>query len=225
MRLLLVEDNPKLLRSIRRGLGAEGYAVDVATDGETALVQAGVWDYDGVILDLMLPIRDGFDVCRSLRQRGSWVPILMLTARDGVDDRIMGLDAGADDYLAKPFDFGEFLARVRALVRRAPQERAARIVRGDLVLDPATRDVLRGGEAIELTPREFAILEYLARRAPQVVSRTELLEHVWDANFDGSTNVVDVHVGRLRHKLHRPSDRDSVIQTVRGVGFILDVPS
>jgi two-component system OmpR family response regulator len=225
MRLLLVEDNPKLVRSISRGLRAEGYAVDVATDGEAALIHAGVWEYDGVILDLMLPIRDGFDVCRSLRQRESWVPILMLTARDGVDDRITGLDAGADDYLAKPFDFGEFLARVRALVRRAPQERATRIVRGDLVLDPATREVLRGAAAIELTPREFAVLEYLARRAPQVVSRTELLEHVWDANFDGSTNVVDVHVGRLRHKLHRPSDRDSVIQTVRGVGFILDVPS
>ena len=225
MRLLLVEDNPKLVRSISRGLRAEGYAVDVATDGEAALIQAGVWEYDGVILDLMLPIRDGFDVCRSLRRRGSWVPILMLTARDGVDDRITGLDAGADDYLAKPFDFGEFLARVRALVRRAPQERATRIVRGDLVLDPATREVLRGAATIELTPREFAVLEYLARRAPQVVSRTELLEHVWDANFDGSTNVVDVHVGRLRHKLHRPSDRDSVIQTVRGVGFILDVPA
>lgn len=224
MRLLLVEDNPKLVRSISRGLRAEGYAVDVAADGEAALIHADVWEYDGVILDLMLPIRDGFDVCRSLRLRGSWVPILMLTARDGVDDRIRGLDAGADDYLAKPFDFGEFLARVRALVRRAPQERAARIVCGDLVLDPATREVLRGGTPIELTPREFAVLEYVARRAPQVVSRTELLEHVWDVNFEGSTNVVDVHVGRLRHKLHRPSDRDSVIQTVRGVGFSLVVP-
>ncbi len=188
-------------------------------------MHAGVWEYDGVILDLMLPIRDGFDVCRSLRQGGSWVPILMLTARDGVDDRIMGLDAGADDYLAKPFDFGELLARVRALVRRAPRERASRIVLGDLVVDPATRAVRRGTAEVELTAREFAVLEYLARHSGQVVSRTELLDHVWDANYLGSTNVVDVHVGHLRRKLHLASDRGGLIRTVRGVGFILNVPS
>lgn len=222
MRLLLVEDNPKLARSISRGLRAEGYAVDVAADGEAALMHAGVWEYDGLILDVLLPIRDGIDVCRSLRERGSWVPILMLTARDGVDDRIAGLDAGADDYLAKPFDFAELLARVRALVRRAPRERPSRIVRGDLTIDPATHEVVRGTTAVELTAREFAVLEYLARRTGQVVSRTELLEHVWDANYDGSTNVVDVHVARLRRKLQRPSDRGNLIRTVRGVGLMLD---
>ncbi|MHB8692332.1 MAG: response regulator transcription factor [Solirubrobacteraceae bacterium] len=222
MRLLLVEDNFKLASSISRGLRAEGYAVDVAADGEQALMHTGVWEYDAVVLDLLLPVRDGIDVCRSLRERGLWVPILMLTARDGVDDRIAGLDAGADDYLAKPFDFGELLARIRALVRRAPQARPSRVEHGDLVVDPATRKVLRGVVQIELTAREFAILEYLARRPGHVVSRTELLEHVWDANYDGSTNVVDVHMGHLRKKLQRPGDRGELIRTVRGVGFVLD---
>ncbi len=222
MRLLLVEDDPKLSRSISRGLRAEGYAVDVAVDGEAALMLAAVWDYDGVVLDVMLPVLDGFDVCRSLRARGQWVPILMLTARGGVGDRIVGLDAGADDYLSKPFDFSELLARVRALVRRAPHERPTRVEIGDLVVDPATREVLRGGETVELTAREFAVLEYLARRAPQVVTRTELLDHVWDSNYVGSTNVVDVHVGHVRRKLWRPSDTCEVIRTVRGVGFVLE---
>jgi two-component system OmpR family response regulator len=222
MRLLLVDDNSKLARSISRGLRAEGYAVDVAADGEEALMHAGVWDYDAVVLDLLLPLRDGIEVCGSLRERGSWVPILMLTARDGVGDRIAGLDAGADDYLPKPFDFGELLARIRALVRRAPQERPSRVELGDLVVDPAKRQVLRGCTPIELTAREFAVLEYLARRAGRVVTRTELLDHVWDANYDGSTNVVDVHVSHLRRKLQQPSDQGELIRTVRGVGFVLD---
>jgi two-component system OmpR family response regulator len=221
MRLLLVEDNVKLSRSISRGLRAEGYAVDVASDGEQALASAGVWEYDGLILDVMVPGRDGIDVCRHLRARGSWVPILMLTARDGIDDRIAGLDAGADDYLVKPFDFGELLARVRALVRRTPRERPSRIRVGDLEIDPATREVRRGETDVELTAREFAILEYLARRPGVVVSRSELLEHVWDANYLGSTNVVDVHVGHLRRKLGDQAASNGVIRTIRGVGFML----
>jgi two-component system, OmpR family, response regulator len=222
MRLLLVEDDPKLSRAISRGLRAEGYAVDVAADGEEAVMCADVWDYDAVMLDLMLPLRDGIDVCRSLRERGSWVPILMLTARGDVDDRIAGLDAGADDYLPKPFDFGELLARIRALVRRTPQERPTCLRVGDLVVDPAAHEVRRGCAAVELTAREFAVLEYLARRPRQVVSRGELLDHVWDANYLGSTNVVDVHVGHLRRKLQLPADQGELIRTVRGVGFVLD---
>jgi two-component system OmpR family response regulator len=218
VRLLLVEDDAKLSGAVSRGLRAEGYAVDVAADGDEALLQAAVYEYDGVILDLMLPVRDGLEVCRALRERGSWMPILMLTARGGVDDRIRGLDAGADDYLPKPFDFGELLARVRALVRRTPTERPARLEVGDLVVDPATHDVLVGGRPLELTAREFAVLEYLVRHPDQVVSRTTLLDHVWDANYEGSTNIVDVYVGQLRRKLERPE----LIRTVRGVGFVLE---
>jgi len=217
VRLLLVEDDPKLSRAVSRGLRAEGYAVDVAADGEEALMQAGVWTYDAIVLDVMLPLRDGMDVCRSLRERGSWVPILMLTARGGIDDRILGLDAGADDYLPKPFDFGELLARVRALVRRVPSERPSQLEVGDLVVDPATHEVLRGAASVELTAREFAVLEYLARHPGEVVSRATLLDHVWDANYYGSTNIVDVYVGRLRRKLGPP-----LIRTVRGVGFVLE---
>src|SRR3954449_4046671 len=190
MRLLLVEDDEKLARSVTRGLRGEGYAVDLAVDGDTALIQASVYDYDAIVLDVMLPGRDGFEVCRTLRERGCWSPLLMLTARDGVGDRIGGLDAGADDYLAKPFDFGELLARLRALLRRAPEERPARIEAGDLVVDPATRAVTRSGTLVELTAREFAALEYPARHSGEVVTRGALLDHVWDVNFEGSTNVV-----------------------------------
>jgi two-component system OmpR family response regulator len=218
MRLLLVEDDPKLSRAISRGLRAEGYAVDVSGDGDEALRQAGVWDYDALILDVMLPVRDGLEVCRGLRERGSWVPILMLTARHGVDDRIRGLDAGADDYLPKPFDFGELLARLRALVRRAPAERPSRLEVGELVVDPATHAVSLAGADVELTAREFAVLEFLARHPGQVVSRTRLLDHVWDANYLGSTNIVDVYVGHLRRKLERPE----LIRTIRAVGFVLE---
>jgi two-component system OmpR family response regulator len=221
MRFLVVEDDDKLARAILRGLRHEGYAVDRAADGDSAVVNAAVYDYDAVILDLMLPERDGFEVCRMLRERGCWTPILMLTARRSVDDRIRGLDAGADDYLAKPFDFGELLARLRALLRRVPAERPAKLRAGDVVVDPATHEVRRGDVAVELTAREFALLEYLMRRGGEVVTRTDLLEHVWDENYLGSTNVVDVYVGYLRKKLEQPFGR-GLIHTVRGVGFRLE---
>lgn len=221
MRVLLVEDDEKLARAVSRGLRREGYAVDVTGDGDQALMQAGVWEYDVVILDLMLPGRGGLDVCRILRGRGSWAPVLMLTARGEIGDRIRGLDAGADDYLPKPFDFGELLARVRALVRRKPNERPPRLEVGDLVVDPATHEVMRGGRPVELTAREFSVLEYLARHPGEVVSRSRLLDHVWDANFIGSTNVVDVYVGHLRRKLEHTCERP-LIRTVRGVGFVLE---
>jgi two-component system OmpR family response regulator len=217
MRLLLVEDDAKLADAVCRGLRGEGYAVDHAADGEAAIADAHVWDYDAVILDLMLPRRDGFDVCRTLRRRGDGVPILMLTARARVGDRIRGLDAGADDYLAKPFDFGELLARVRALIRRGPSERAPTLRVGDLMVDPARHLVTVGGTEVELTAREFSVLEYLARHPGELISRTRLLDHVWDANYAGSTNIVDVYVGYLRRKLGRP-----LIRTVRGAGFVLD---
>jgi len=220
MRLLLVEDDAKLAGAVCRGLRAEGYAVDHAADGEDALTDAHVFDYDAVVLDLMLPRRDGFEVCRTLRDRGDGVPILVLTARGGVDDRIRGLDAGADDYLAKPFDFGELLARLRALIRRGPSERPPELRVGELVVDPARHAVTLAGEPVELTAREFAVLEYLARRPGELVRRTELLDHVWDANFEGSTNIVDVYVGYVRRKLGRP-----LIRTVRGAGFVLEAES
>jgi two-component system OmpR family response regulator len=217
MRLLLVEDDAKLAAAVCRGLRGEGYAVDHAADGDEALADAHVWDYDAVVLDLMLPRRDGFEVCRRLRERGDGVPILMLTARGNVDDRIRGLDAGADDYLAKPFDFGELLARLRALIRRGPSERSPQLTIGELVVDPARHAVRCAGEPVELTAREFSVLEYLARRPGELVTRAELLDHVWDANYAGSTNVVDVYVGYVRRKLGRP-----LIRTMRGAGFILD---
>jgi two-component system OmpR family response regulator len=221
MRVLLVEDDAKLAGAVGRGLRAEGHAVDVAGDGEAALLQAGVYEYDAIVLDVMLPRRDGLDVCRTLRERGCWAPVLMLTARDGVSDRIAGLDVGADDYLAKPFDFGELLARLRALRRRVPAERPARLELGDLVVDPASHAVTRDGRDVPLTAREFAVLEFLARHPGQVVSRTMLLEHVWDENFMGSTNVVDQYVGALRRKLEQPFGRP-LLHTVRGVGFRLE---
>ena len=221
MRLLLVEDDAKLARAVGRGLRHEGYAVDVVADGDAALLQSAVWDYDAIVLDVMLPGRDGFAVCRALRGRDCWAPILMLTARSRVDDRIHGLDAGADDYLAKPFDFGELLARLRALVRRVPEPRPARLEVGDLVVDPSTHAVARAGVAVTLTAREFAVLEYLARHAGEAITRATLLDHVWDENFDGSTNVVDVYVGYLRKKLEQPFGRP-LIRTIRGVGYALE---
>jgi two-component system, OmpR family, response regulator len=220
MRLLLVEDDEKLARALARGLRHEGYAVDLAADGDAALACAAVWGYDAIVLDVMLPRRDGLGVCAALRERGCWAPVLMVTARGQVPDRVRGLDAGADDYLPKPFAFDELLARLRALVRRAPAERPARLEVGDLVVDPATRAVTRAGTAVELTAREFAVLEYLARRPGDAVTRTELLEHVWDENWLGSTNVVDVYVGYLRKKLEAPFRRP-LIRTLRGVGWSL----
>ena len=218
MRLLLVEDDERLAGSLARGLRGEGYAVDLAATGDEAVVHAQVHDYDVVVLDVMLPGLDGVSVCRTLRAAGRWSPVLMLTARDGVADRIRGLDAGADDYLVKPFDFGELVARLRALLRRGAPERPAVVVAGDLEVDPARRSVTRAGRRVELSAREFAVLELLARRAGQVVSRTELLEHVWDRNYRGSTNIVDVYVGYLRRKLENPFGRP-LIHTVRGAGY------
>ena len=221
MRLLVVEDDTKLARALERGLQREGYAVDLAETGDDALSQASDNDYDAVVLDVMLPGRDGFSVCRAMRSSERWAPVLMLTARDQVGDRIRGLDAGADDYLVKPFDFGELLARLRALIRRGPSERAPVLEVGDLRIDPAARIVTRGGRQIELTVREFALLHFLAQRAGEVVSREQLLEHVWDNTEEGSTNVVDVYVGYLRNKLERPF-RGKIFRTVRGIGFMLE---
>jgi two-component system OmpR family response regulator len=221
MRLLIAEDDPKLARALDRGLRRAGYGVDVASDGDAALLNARVYDYDAVVLDVMLPSRDGFDVCRTLRDERRWTPVLLLTARDQVADRIRGLDAGADDYLVKPFDFGELLARLRALTRRGPSPRPPTLAVGDLRVDPATHTVTRAGRPVELTAREFAVLEYLAGHHGEVVTRTQLLDHVWDENFYGSTNVVDVYVGYLRGKLERPFGR-RLIHTVRGVGYRLE---
>ena len=221
MRVLLVEDDDKLARAVARGLRHDGYAVDVVGDGDAALVQAAVWSYDAIVLDVMLPRRDGLTVCAALRERGCWSPVLMVTARDQVPDRVRGLDAGADDYLPKPFAFDELLARLRALLRRAPAERPTVIKVGDLVVDPATREARRAGRAVALTAREFAVLEYFARNAGRAVTRTSLLEHVWDENYEGSTNVVDVYVGYLRKKLEQPFGRP-LIRTLRGVGWILE---
>jgi two-component system, OmpR family, response regulator len=220
-RLLLVEDDRKLVRALVRGLEREGYAVDAAHTGEEALSQASAHDYDAVVLDVMLPGVDGFSVCEELRRRPRWVPVLMLTARADVADRIRGLDAGADDYLVKPFDFGELLARLRALVRRGPSEPYAEPQAGDLAFDPATRTVSRAGRDVELTGREFEVLELLARHAGQVVSRQQLLDEIWADDYDGSANVVDVYVGYLRKKLEDPAG-PRLIRTVRGLGFVLE---
>ncbi len=218
MRILLVEDEMKMARAIRRGLEQETYSVDVCADGDDALRRSLDNEYDAIVLDVMLPGRDGFSVCREMRTHGRWAPILMLTARDAVEDRIRGLDAGADDYLVKPFAFGELLARLRAMVRRGTPERPATLQADDVVLDPATHMVRRGDESIDLTPKEFALLEFLMRHPDEVLSRTRILEHVWDMNYDGFSNVVDVYVGYLRRKLEVPFDR-TLIRTIRGVGY------
>lgn len=224
MRLLVVEDEPKMAALLRRGLTEEGYAVDVTDGGAEAVWLATEQDFDAVILDVMLPDVDGFTVCRQLRQRERWMPILMLTAKDAVADRVTGLDVGADDYLTKPFSFEELLARVRALLRRGPKPRPTVLAVGDLSLDPATRRVQRGGRDVELTPKEFALLEFLLRHVGEVVSRTRILEHVWDFAYDGDSNVVDVYIGYLRAKIDRPFGRHS-IQTVRGAGYRLEADS
>jgi two-component system OmpR family response regulator len=223
MRILLVEDEKKMARAIRRGLEQEGYAVDACADGEEAVARGTENEYDAMVLDVMLPSRDGFSVCRELRDRGRWAPILMLTARDAVEDRIRGLDAGADDYLVKPFAFGELLARVRAMVRRGKPERPAKLTVDGVVLDPAAHTVRCGETLIDLTPKEFSLLEFLMRHPREVLSRPRILEHVWDINYDGFSNVVDVYVGYLRRKLPSPYDR-TLIRTVRGVGYQVGTP-
>jgi len=222
-RLLVVEDDVKLARTLARGLGREGYTVDVALDGNDALAMARDGNHDAIVLDVMLPGIDGFGVCEALRREGRWVPVLMLTARAEVVDRIRGLDTGADDYLLKPFDFGELLARLRALIRRGPAEPGPVFAIGELRVDMAAHVVTRRGRPIELTARELEVLELLVRNAGQVVTRAQLLEHVWGADHDGSPNVVDVYVGYLRKKLERRSG-PRLIRTVRGVGFVLGPP-
>ncbi len=205
---------------LRRGLVEEGYAADVARNGEEAVRMAGTTAYDVMVLDVMLPDLDGFDVCRQLRAGRVWTPILMLTARDRVQDRVAGLDAGADDYLTKPFSFAELLARLRALARRGLAERPTVLEVGSLRLDPATRQVWRGEDRVELSAKEFALLETFMRRPGQVLTRLDLLEHAWDYAYENRSNVVDVYVGYLRAKLDRPFGRRS-IETVRGVGYRL----
>ena len=221
MRLLVVEDDPAMSSMLCRGLRREGYAVDSVDDGTDAVWTIAESDYDLVVLDAMIPGPDGFEVCRRIRADERWVPVLMLTARDGTTDKIRGLDAGADDYLTKPFAFDELLARVRALVRREPRQRPAVLTVGDLVLDPAERKVRRGETPIALSAKEFALLHELMRRAGETLSRSYLIEHVWDFAYDGGSNVVDVYVRYLRGKVDRPFDRDT-IRTVRGAGYRLD---
>jgi two-component system OmpR family response regulator len=212
-----------MARAIRRGLEHEGYAVDVVIDGEDAVSRGSEYDYDAVVLDVMLPGLDGFSVCDALRSRGRWAPVLMLTARDAIEDRVRGLDVGADDYLIKPFAFSELLARLRALIRRGAGERPAALEVGDVVLDPGAHAVTRSNRAVALSPREFSLLEFLMRHPHEVVTRTQILEHVWDYDYGGLSNVVDVYVGYLRKKLEQPFDRP-FIHTVRGVGYTVRRP-
>jgi two-component system OmpR family response regulator len=220
MRVLVVEDETKLAELLARGLREEGHAADLADRGEEALWMAHAVPYDAIVLDVMLPGLDGFEICRRLRNDGVWSPVLMLTARDAIDDRVTGLDAGADDYLAKPFSFEELLARLRALARRAPQERPAVLEVGELRLDPAAHRAWRGDVELDLSAKEFALLELFLRRPGVVLTRTQLLDGAWDISFEARSNVVDVYVRYLREKIDRPFDRDS-IETVRGVGYRL----
>lgn len=224
MRILLVEDEARLARAIKRGLREAAYAVDVAADGEDALYQASINDYDAVILDVMIPKRDGFEVCRELRAQGQRVPVLMLTARDAVEDRIEGLDTGADDYLTKPFEFGELLARLRALLRRGTELRPAVIKVADLEIDTRGQRARRDGHPIELTAKEYALLEYLARNAGKVVGRAEISEHVWDESFDPFSKLIEVYINRLRRKVDEPFGVP-LIHTRRGAGYVLRAES
>jgi two-component system OmpR family response regulator len=220
MRVLIVEDEAKMAGLIRKGLRQEGVAADIANKGEDALWMAGSTEYDAIILDLMLPGIDGFEVCRRLRADGVWSPILMLTARDGVPERVAGLDAGADDYLVKPFSYAELLARLRALARRGNGERSPELHVGDLRLDPAKHQVWRGDTEIELSTKEFAVLEVFMRRPGEVLSRFQLLEHAWDYEYENRSNIVDSYVRLLRRKIDKPFGVES-IQTVRGAGYRL----
>jgi DNA-binding response OmpR family regulator len=220
MRLLLVEDDARIARFVAKGLREQSYAVDVTTNGEDALYQAAINAYDLVVLDVMIPGRDGFEVCRELRAAGQKIPILMLTAKDAVEDRIAGLDFGADDYLTKPFEFRELLARLRALLRRSGELRPAKIVVADLVLDTGARSVSRAGIDVPMTTKEYALLEYLARNAGRVVGRSEIAEHVWEETFDPFSNLIEVYVNRLRRKIDA-GRATPMLQTRRGAGYIL----
>jgi DNA-binding response OmpR family regulator len=220
MRVLVVEDERRLAAGLRKGLEAEGFAVDVALDGADGLWMAREHAYDAVVLDVMLPGMNGYKVCATLRQDGVWTPILMLTAKDGEWDEVEALDTGADDYLTKPFAYAVLVARLRALLRRGARERPVVLEAGDLRLDPAARRAWRGQVEVELTPRELALLEFLLHRRGEVVSKREILEHVWDDDFEGDSNIVEVYVWHLRNKLDRPFGRDA-IQTVRGAGYRL----
>jgi two-component system OmpR family response regulator len=225
MRVLVVEDEVRTAALLRRGLSEAGYSVDTAVDGPDAVWRACEFSYDAVVLDVMLPGYDGLEVCRRLRDRGQWAPVLMLTARGDLAARVRGLDSGADDYLAKPFSFDELFARLRALIRRGAPERPALVHSGDLRLDPAARRVWRGDTELGLSPKEFALLELFLRHPGQVLTRIRILEHVWDYSYDGVSNVVDQYVGYLRRKIDRPFGVTQ-LETVRGVGYRLrDAPS
>lgn len=220
MRVLMVEDETRLARAVGDGLTAEGFVVDVANDGHDGLAAALSRDYDAIVLDIMLPGVNGYEICRSLREAEVWTPILMLTAKDGEYDQLDAFDLGADDYLTKPFSFILLVARLRALIRRGAPPRPAVIHLGDLSLDPAARVVRRADTTIDLTPREFGLLLFLMRRAGEVVSKLEILQNVWDANYEGDENVVEVYIGYLRRKIDQPFARQT-IQTVRGMGYRL----
>jgi two-component system OmpR family response regulator len=220
MRVLVVEDEVRMATVIGRSLTKEGLATDVANDGDRAIAMATAVDYDAIVLDVMLPDRSGFEACRVLRERGVWSPVLMLTARDAVEDRVAGLDSGADDYLVKPFALAELHARLRSLARRGRPERPTALRVGTLQLDPARRHVCRGASRIELSAKEFALLEVFMRRAGEVLTRLELIEHAWDFAYEIRSNIVDVYIRRLRRKLDEPFGTSS-LETVRGVGYRL----
>lgn len=218
MRLLLVEDEPRVAGFIAKGTREQGYAVDIAVDGEEALYKAGITEYDLIILDVMMPLKNGFEVCKEMRAQGVTQPVLMLTARDGVDDRVTGLDCGADDYLGKPFDFKELLARIRALLRRAKEIRPAKLKIADLEVDTSAHTVTRAGRSISLTAKEYSLLEFFVLSAGRLVGRSDIANHVWDENFDPFSNVIDVYVLRLRRKIDEGFDMP-LIHTRRGEGY------
>ncbi len=224
MRILLVEDDADVARFIGKGLMEQSYAVDTVEDGEAALYMSGINSYDVIILDVMIPAPDGLEVCRRLRSTGSTIPILMLTARDSVDDKIRGLDAGADDYLAKPFEFGELLARLRALLRRGGATLSAMLQVGPLAIDTRSHRVTLDGKQMMLTTKEYGVLEFLARNSGRIVTREEISEHVWNQDFDPFSNLIEVYINRLRRHIDKVSG-PKLIQTVRGAGYILDAQS
>ena len=224
MRVLVVEDEPRLGRSLKTGLEAEGYAVDLAADGGEALWYARENSYDVILLDIMLPVLNGYEVCATLRAEEDWTPVLMLTAKDGDLDQIEALDTGADDYVTKPFSFAVVLARVRSLVRRGASERPVVLCVGDLVLDPARKHVTRQEQEVRLTARELALLEYLMRQRGSVVTKQQILNNVWDFGFEGDPNIVEVYIGRIRRKVDKPFGRND-IETLRGSGYRIRVDS